>query len=308
LEAEGLTFDVTNRRSYRSAKFGSWEKSQALDAQVTEAGASAGVVFRHDLMAKTPNTVASHALIGLAHETGDAAMQDRVVEALFSAYFTQGLDVGDPGVLADLAEGAGIERSRASAFLSEPATFDAVIDDEKLARGLGLDGVPSFVLGGKVWYVAADQDELGPLLIDRDGRQHHASPPHGGVPQTTVQALVDRARHEVHPKLAELVAATSDPFVQTIVDVVVPRTVFGRVCLLGDAAFVVRPHTAGATAKAARDATVLATALKRAGQNVDAGLRSFEDTQLEYGRDLVGYGVALGQRWASKHARKPQLY
>src|ERR1700730_7496646 len=79
-----------------------------------------------------------------------------------------------------------------------------------------------------------------------------------------------------------------DPFVQTIVDVVVPRTVFGRVCLLGDASFRVRPHTAGATAKAARDATVLATALKRARQN-DAGLRSFEETQLEYGRDLVRY-------------------
>ncbi len=83
-------------------------------------------------------------------------------------------------------------------------------------------------------------------------------------------------------------------------------TVFGRICLLGDAAFVVRPHTAGATAKAARDATVLATALTRARQNVDAGLRSFEDTQLEYGRGLVGYGVALGRHWTSKHARKPQ--
>jgi 2-polyprenyl-6-methoxyphenol hydroxylase-like FAD-dependent oxidoreductase len=87
----------------------------------------------------------------------------------------------------------------------------------------------------------------------------------------------------------------------------VPQTVFGRVCLLGDAAFVVRPHTAGAAAKAARDATVLATALKRTGQSVDAGLRSFEDMQLEYGRDFVGYGVALGERWASKHAPTPQL-
>ena len=133
-----------DRRAYRSAKFGSWEKSQALDAQVIEAGASAGLVFRHDLMAKTPNTVASHALIRLARETGDAAMQDRVVEALFCAYFTQGLDVGDLAVLADLAEGAGIERSRASAFLSEPASFDAVIDDEKLARGLGLECPRSF--------------------------------------------------------------------------------------------------------------------------------------------------------------------
>jgi predicted DsbA family dithiol-disulfide isomerase len=144
-----------DRRAYRSAKFGSWEKSQALDAQVTEAGASAGLVFRHDLMAKTPNTVASHALIRLARETGDAAMQDRVVEALFSAYFTRGLDVGDPAVLADLAEAAGIERSRASAFLSEPASFDAVIDDEKLARGLGLNGVPAFVLGGNYLFSGA---------------------------------------------------------------------------------------------------------------------------------------------------------
>jgi 2-polyprenyl-6-methoxyphenol hydroxylase-like FAD-dependent oxidoreductase len=173
--------------------------------------------------------------------------------------------------------------------------------------GAGADTRPGKLRLNWVWYVTADQDELARLLVDRDGRQHRASLPQGGAPQTTVQALADRARREVHPKLAELVAATPDPFLQTIVDVVVPQTVFGRVCLLGDAAFVVRPHTAGAAAKAARDATVLATALKRAGQNVDAGLRSFEDMQLEYGRDFVGYGVALGERWASKHAPTPQL-
>jgi 2-polyprenyl-6-methoxyphenol hydroxylase-like FAD-dependent oxidoreductase len=57
-----------------------------------------------------------------------------------------------------------------------------------------------------------------------------------------------------------------DPFLQTIVDVVVLRMVFDRVCLLGDAAFVVRPHTAGAAAKAARDAMVLAAALKGPGR------------------------------------------
>jgi predicted DsbA family dithiol-disulfide isomerase len=167
LKAEGLTLDVTwrpfqlnptmpkeglDRRAYRSAKFGSWEKSQALDAQVAQAG---GSVFRHDLMAKTPNTVASHALIRLAHETGGSAMQDRVVEALFSAYFTQGLDVGNPVVLADLAEGAGIERRRASAFLSDPASLEAVIQDETLARGLGLNGVPSFILDGNYLFSGA---------------------------------------------------------------------------------------------------------------------------------------------------------
>jgi 2-polyprenyl-6-methoxyphenol hydroxylase-like FAD-dependent oxidoreductase len=98
--------------------------------------------------------------------------------------------------------------------------------------------------------------------------------------------------------LAALVAATRQPFLQTIVDVVPKRMVFGRVCLLGDAAFVVRPHTAGAT-KAARDAATLARALKRAGGNADAGLSGFEEMQIGFGQRLVDYGVALGRRWAA---------
>ncbi len=114
LAAEGLIFDITwrpfqlnpdmpdagvERRQYRTHKFGSWEPSQALDAQIAEIGRKAGLAFRHDLMQRTPNTVASHALVRLAHEQGGAAMQDRAVEALFAAYFTEGADVGDRAVL-----------------------------------------------------------------------------------------------------------------------------------------------------------------------------------------------------------------
>ena len=69
--------------------------------------------------------------------------------------------------------------------------------------------------------------------------------------------------------------------------------------LLGDAAFVVRPHTAGAAAKAAHDAAALAMALRRAGRNVDAGLKAPEGLQLDYGQSLVEHGVALGDRWAA---------
>lgn len=144
------------------------------------------------------------------------------------------------------------------------------------------------------------QDQLASILVDRTGRQHHASLRPGEAKPEVVDALRLLAQCEVHPQLAALVAATPDPFLQSIVDVVVPQTVFGRTCLVGDAAFVVRPHTAGAAAKAARDATVLTAALKRARQNVDAGLASFEKMQLEYGRELVNYGVALGQRWAAR--------
>src|ERR1700675_4400487 len=165
--------------------------------------------------------------------------------------------------------------------------------------GDGADTTPGKRRLNWVWYVGVGEADLPRLLIDRNGRQHHASLPLGGTPDGTTADLRDLARREVHPMLAALVAATRQPFLQTIVDLVPVRTVFGRVCLLGDAAFVVRPHTAGATAKAARDATTLARALKRADRNVDAGLSSFEETQIEFGRGLVSSGVALGRRWAS---------
>jgi 2-polyprenyl-6-methoxyphenol hydroxylase-like FAD-dependent oxidoreductase len=165
--------------------------------------------------------------------------------------------------------------------------------------GDGADTTPGKRRLNWVWYVGVNEADLPRLLVDSDGRQHHASLPSGGTPDRTIRDLRDLARREVHPMLAALVAATPQPFLQTIVDVVPTRMVFGRVCLLGDAAFVVRPHTAGATAKAARDATILARALKQAGRNVDAGLSSFEEMQIEFGRGLVDYGVALGRRWAA---------
>src|SRR5713101_8459798 len=165
--------------------------------------------------------------------------------------------------------------------------------------GDGTDTTPGMRRLNWVWYVGVGEADLPRILVDRDGRQHHASLPFGGTPDSAIRDLRDLARREVHPMLAALVAATRQPFLQTIVDVVPTRTVFGRVCLLGDAAFVVRPHTAGATAKAARDATTLARALKRAGRNVDAGLSGFEEMQIEFGRGLVDYGVALGRQWAA---------
>ncbi|HEX3562136.1 MAG TPA: hypothetical protein VHU24_04800 [Solirubrobacterales bacterium] len=165
--------------------------------------------------------------------------------------------------------------------------------------GDGADTTPGNRRLNWVWYVGVGEADLPRVLVDRGGRQHHASLPFGATPDSAISDLCDLARREVHPMLAALVAATPQPFLQTIVDVVPTRTVFGRVCLLGDAALVVRPHTAGATAKAARDAMTLARALKRAGWNVDAGLSGFEEMQIEFGRGLVEYGVALGRRWAA---------
>jgi DSBA-like thioredoxin domain len=70
-----------DRRAYRSAKFGSWQHSQALDGQVAAAGRSEGLVFNHDRIERTPNTVDAHRLIWLAGQQGK---QDDVVEGLFA--------------------------------------------------------------------------------------------------------------------------------------------------------------------------------------------------------------------------------
>ena len=148
-----------DRRAYRTAKFGSWENSQARDRQVADAAATVGLTFRLDLLAKTPNTLASHALIRLAREIGGPALQDAIVEAIFAAYFTQGRDIGDPSILADLAQPAGIDRQRTLAFLADPASTAAVDAEEASARDLGLSGVPSFVLDGHFLFSGAHPPE-----------------------------------------------------------------------------------------------------------------------------------------------------
>lgn len=153
-----------------------------------------------------------------------------------------------------------------------------------------------------VWYVHVSPADLTDVLTDKNGVRHRSSLPRGATAERTVADLQARASGEIHPKMATLVSETHDPFLQTILDVTVPKTLFGRILLTGDAAFVVRPHTAGGTAKAAYEASVLARAMKSARANVDVALQSTERRQLEYGNALYQYGLALGNRWSRERA------
>jgi predicted DsbA family dithiol-disulfide isomerase len=158
LAAEGLTFNVrfrpfqlnsdmppegVDRREYRSAKFGSWEKSQELDRRVADAGRIAGLEFRHDLMARTPNTLEAHRLIRLA---GTDGVQREVAEALFQAYFQNGEDIGDPATLVRLGEAAGMSGEGLAAFSAGDAGRHEVLAEDEGYRRAGISGVPSFVL------------------------------------------------------------------------------------------------------------------------------------------------------------------
>ena len=159
-----------------------------------------------------------------------------------------------------------------------------------------------------VWYVnVPDGRELERLLVDRTGARHEASVPAGMVPAELAAEVHAAATRELHPCFVELVLATSDPFIQVIRDVAVPRMLFGRACLLGDAAFVLRPHPAAATDKAAADAAALATALAAHPTDADAALRVWETQRLEQGQSLLDLAVALGRRSVDRRDEPPTL-
>jgi 2-polyprenyl-6-methoxyphenol hydroxylase-like FAD-dependent oxidoreductase len=145
-----------------------------------------------------------------------------------------------------------------------------------------------------VWYRKVEQDALPTLLTDRAGRTHAFSLPPGALPDGQAAMLREDAAGPLAPQFAALVQRTKEPFVQAILDLAVPRMVFGRVLLLGDAAFVPRPHTAGGAAKAAANALALAQALQRTVQPVDARLRDWEVLQLRAGRAMVDWGRRMG--------------
>jgi predicted DsbA family dithiol-disulfide isomerase len=134
-----------NRKEYRTAKFGSWERSLGLDAQVAAAGRAEGIPFAHDKMERTPNTLDAHRLVWLADKEG---VQDAVVEAIFRAYFTEGRDISDVPTLLDVVAGAGLDRSRAESLLNGDEGMEAIRVAEEQARRDGVQGVPFYVING----------------------------------------------------------------------------------------------------------------------------------------------------------------
>jgi predicted DsbA family dithiol-disulfide isomerase len=83
-----------------------------------------------------------------------------MVETLFRGYFSEGRDIGDARVLAELAAEAGIDRARVEAMLAGTEGSAEVAADEEVAMRAGLSGVPTFVLGGRVLFSGAQPPEL----------------------------------------------------------------------------------------------------------------------------------------------------
>jgi 2,6-dihydroxypyridine 3-monooxygenase len=147
-----------------------------------------------------------------------------------------------------------------------------------------------------VWYRNVDAGALDALLTDTSGVRRSLSMPPGAIADRFIDELRAAADRDLPAAVAEVVVRAPQPFVQVVVDAEVPRMVYGRICLIGDGAFTVRPHTAAATAKAAADGWALAGCLAAADGDVDAALAAWEPGQLELGTRLLARARDLGER------------
>ncbi|MBM7323500.1 FAD binding domain-containing protein [Agrobacterium sp. S2] len=188
-----------------------------------------------------------------------------------------------------------------------PATRDAICNHFafSLPSGEQMLGYPvaganeSIEVGERrfnfVWYrPAAPNGVLQSILTDTDGTTHALSIPPNKIRPEVISEMRDAARRTLAPQFAEVVEKTQQPFIQAIQDLETPRMVIGsNVVLIGDAAFVARPHVGMGVTKAAVDAFELAEELGRT-EHVAEALSKFEANRLAYGAAVIRRARHLG--------------
>jgi len=132
-----------SRHDYIVQKFGS---AKALDdghKRLTEYGREVGIAYDFDAITRSANTIDAHRLVRWA---GAAGKETEVVERLFAAYFSQGRDIGDRAVLAEIAGEAGLDANDIAARLAGDEDREGVMAEIQEAYQIGVTGVPCFIL------------------------------------------------------------------------------------------------------------------------------------------------------------------
>ena len=146
-----------------------------------------------------------------------------------------------------------------------------------------------------VWYRPADEKtRLPELFTDAAGRRYQQNIPPDRIKPDVIADMHAAAERLLAPQFVEVLRATVEPFFQPIYDLESPRMVFGRVVILGDAAFVARPHVGLGVTKAAGDAIALVDALAQIDGDLDAALRHYGASRVSFGRSIVAHARDLG--------------
>ena len=145
-----------------------------------------------------------------------------------------------------------------------------------------------------VWYYPVPEDGLRRLMTDDTGHYHPNGIPPGLLSSQIRQEMIENASQVLAPQFAEAVRRARLHFFQPIVDLELPRLVFGRAVIIGDAAFTARPHVAMGVPKGAGDALALVKAITLGGHEPFAALAHFEAERLRIDHAIVARGRYLG--------------
>ena len=151
-----------DRRAYLEGKFGGKEGAVQAYMPVVEKARDAGLEIDFEAIRRTPNTLNAHRLI---HWADIEDRQTAAVSALFEAYFTQGRDIGDIDVLADIADGIEMDASVVRRLLTSDADIEEIRKRDTAAREMGISSVPTFIVAGRHAVPGAQPPELWTKVI-----------------------------------------------------------------------------------------------------------------------------------------------
>jgi predicted DsbA family dithiol-disulfide isomerase len=134
-----------DRKTYLETKFGSVERYAGIAKRVAAAAAAEGLTYAVDKMQRQPNTLDCHRLILWAAERGEAP---RMKQRLMDLYFTEGADLSDPEVLVKAAVDCGLDADTVRRALASDIDVERVQREADAAKEAGIDGVPTFIIGG----------------------------------------------------------------------------------------------------------------------------------------------------------------
>jgi predicted DsbA family dithiol-disulfide isomerase len=157
-----------DRATYLSIKFGNRERLDHLHDAIEECGRELGLAFNFARIQRQPNTLDAHRLVRLAGERLGAAAPklEALVIALYQAYFTAGLDLGDRDVLVALGVAVGLDGMEVERYLASDRELDQIRAEDLRARRMGIDGVPCFVVDGRYALSGAQEPEAFLPLFD----------------------------------------------------------------------------------------------------------------------------------------------
>jgi predicted DsbA family dithiol-disulfide isomerase len=168
---EWIPLEGMSREQYLTTKFGSPEAYKGIAQRVAAAAASEGLVYASDRINRQPNTRDAHRLIRWAGAIGKAA---EMKQRLMDLYFTEGADLSKTDALVQAAADVGLDPAQLRADLASGKDVAEVEKEVQMAKEAGIQGVPTFIVGGKFAVSGAQTPEYLAQAIAKAAQEEAA--------------------------------------------------------------------------------------------------------------------------------------